>query len=1252
MRCRRFTHVRSEFERKQKKDQLVQVILKRAETPSGTRMNKRSRNLLLLSLVLILCFAAGAWAATGGSVSGTVTDQTGGVIPDTTVTALNLDTAVQQSTKTNINGFYAFTNIPVGRYEIEILREGFKPYKRTGLVIDVNAELRVDIGLTMGEQSEEMVVSDTGVHVETESSQMGEVVTGKEIVTVALNGRSYTDLLALQPGIVPMSTQQPNSIVMAGAQVAIAPSGDLNPGNQSISGQREDANGFLVNGGDVKEMMNGGTSIVPNLDSISEFRVLTNNFDAEYGNYSGGIVNVVTKSGTNQLHGSGFEFLRNTDLDAKNFFSPERNVFQQNQFGGTVGGPIKKNKVFFFGDYQGTRTNEGIDTGLIPVPSLADRTGNFSDRSKSFTTTQTLNGQQFTVPTRVSGSNLASILSPLPGAVSAGEPYYFYAGEHVPIDPSNPATFSATYAADCISSSDCVFPDAVIPKSLWSAPATNLLQYIPKPNVGDAKFSTGSQAKRVRDDKTSFRADLNSDHWGSLSAYYFFDDYRLDNPYPTGQGGASVPGFNALTLGRAQLVNLGDTKTFGATTVNELRVSYMRSANNVGQPVGGVGPSLISQGFAAPNDPANPGGIFPLAPSIVGIENVVFDSFVMGTPITNLRQWNNTYSVSDNLSKVFGTHALRTGVEVSLQQVNVNPNATFNGSFAFFGTETGSDFTDFLIGVASNYNQADSQSYYPRHKYVSGFAQDSWAIKPNLTLNYGLRWELMQYWSEKYNQEPVQVLGQQSKVYPTAPAGLVYPTDAGVPTTLVPQRNKFSPRLGLAYSPSRMEGLWGKVLGGPGRTSIRAGYGIYYSEIQGNLLAFDEPQPPYGLSYTSPAPPLFATPFASASDGNVHVQPFPLVFPPLNATVNHPNPNIDFTPFFPQAGMTAPKTTNTYPYNENYFLSIERQLTGNTVLSFSYVGSQAHHLILVHSNNPGDPALCLQLSQPSAVMSGTATCGPFAEDATYTTAAGKTINGTRGPFGGPQFSNNGYEDSIGNSSYNSFEANVRHSGSGLTFQIGYTYSKSIDQGSSLADIANPFNFAATRALSAFDLKHNLVASYEYQLPFERLFHRATLLAKGWSISGITRISSGFPVTISADGDNSLMGSIPNGVNLHSLDLPDFTPGPLNLNHHPQNGLSYFNTSLFTPNVRGTPGTASRRFFYGPGTFNSDLALLKSFRLNESKAVEFRLETFNTFNHTQFFGPAAVNGDKSSSLFGQVVNAAPPRLMQAALKFTF
>lgn len=1165
------------------------------------------RRTLVLAGILV-AFHPVARAGTTGSISGTITDPTGAVIPGAKLTVINTAQGIQRNTTSDSKGSYTFPSLPVGQYRLQVEATGFKSQRRTTLNVDLDSVLEVDLKLELAEKVEEVNVTESPTHVETASTQVGEVISGKSMTAVALNGRSFTDLLALQPGIVPATTQQPDSIVMAGVTAAIAPSGGLNPGNQSVSGQREDANGFMVNGGDVKELMNGGTSIVPNLDSIAEFRILTNNFDAEYGNYSGGIVNVLTKAGSNETHGSGFEFFRNTALDARNFFSPERSSYRQNQYGGTVGGPFRKNRIFFFGDYQGTRQSQGVDTGLIPVPSNADRAGNLADQAGSLTG-------------GVSGGYLANLLTEKLGyGVSANEPYY---------------------TPGCASANQCVFPNAIIPQHAWSAPAQRLMQYIPQANVGDT-FSTAGEGKTLRDDKGSFRADGNSQRWGLLSAYYYFDDYRLNNPYPTGQGGATVPGFAALDLGRSQLISLGETRTFGASAVNDLRVSYMRDSNNVGQPSGGVGPSLASQGFVT--GPGTP-GIVVLAPDIEGIENVRFNSFVIGTPITNLTQANNTFALIDNFSKVINGHTIKSGVQLSIEQVNVHPDATFNGSFLFSGSETGSDFADFLIGVASNYNQADSQAYYGRHKYASAFVQDSWRALPHLTLNYGVRWDLMQYWSEKYNQIPTFLPGQESKVYPTAPASLVYPTDPGVPNTLVPQRNRFAPRLGLAYSPS------GKLFGGPEKTSIRAGYGIFYSVIQGNTIGIDEPQPPYGLSYTSPAPPLFATPFINAAGGALHVNPFPLTFPPLNASVNHPNPNIGYSAFLPLAGMTAPPPWNTYPYSENYFLSIDRKFGADTLVRFGYVGSQAHHLLVVYSANPGNPALCLALSKPSAVAPGSPVCGPFGEDTTFTTASGRIVQGTRTGLG-PSFANDGYDASIGNSNYNSFQASVRHSGNGLDLMISYTFSKSIDQASSLSDPVNPYDFSATRALSAFDLKHNLAATYEYRLPFDHFFAHAKGWTRGWAISGITRISSGFPVTISSDGDRSLMGSIPNGVNNKSLDLPDFTPGNLNLNHHPGNGRVYFDTSLFSPNAIGTPGSASRRSFYGPGMMNFDLTLRRAFRFAESKILELRLETFNTFNHPQFFGPATVNGDINSNLFGRVTNAVPPRLVQLAVKFGF
>ena len=1166
---------------------------------------------------LLLAAAVLAWSAVTGGISGVVSDASGAVISGATVTVTNIAHGFQTKIRTDNKGFYTFPRLAVGHYDVLVELQGFRPEKKSDLAVDADSALRLDFSLQVSEKVEQVTVSESTneVHVETSSTQVGEVVTGKEMTSVALNGRSYTDLLALQPGIVPMSTQLPDSIVMAGASVAIAPSGGLNPGNQSISGQREDANGFMVNGGDVKELMNGGTAIVPNLDAIAEFRVLTNNFDAEYGNYSGGIINVVTKSGSNKLHGSAFEFLRNTDLDARNFFSPERGFFRQNQFGGTVGGPIRKNKVFYFADYQGTRNAQGLDTGLIAVPTLAERGGNFSDA------TDLLKGF-------VGGPYIANLLSQKLGyGVSADEAYY---------------------SPNCTSSSQCVFPNAIIRQQVWSSPAQHLLQYIPLPNDGPGTFTTGSQGEILRDDKGSLRIDADAGRWGLLSAYYYFDDYSLNNPYPTGQGGASVPGFNALNLGRSQLVSFGDTKTFGPNTVNELRFSYMRDSNNVGQPAGGVGPSLASQGFVTG---VGTPGIVPLAPSIEGVENVIFNSFVMGTPITNLKQSNNTFGVNDVFSRVMGVHTLKAGFTGSYEQVNVNPNPTFNGSFLFSGSETGSDFADFLIGVASNYNQADSQAYYIRHKYAGGFVQDSWRATSSLTLNFGLRWDLMEYWSEKYNQIPTFLPGEQSVVFPTAPVGIVYVGDKGVPNTLVPASNRFSPRLGLAYSPGTKSGMLSKITGGPGNMSLRAGYGIYYSVIEGNTMAIDEPQPPYGLSYTSPGPPLFATPFITASNGSFNGNPFPLTFPSLNTSAKNPNSSFDYSIFEPIAGMTAPPPWNTYPYNENYFLSVERQFGVNTMLSVSYVGSQAHHLLLVYSANPGNPALCLALSHPSAVAPGSTTCGPFGEDTTYITAAGQTIHGTRSGLG-PSFSNDDYDGSVGNSNYNALQATVRHSTKTFSFLVGYTFSKSIDQASSISDPGNPFNLGATRAISAFDLKHNLVLSYQYQLPLERFFGHAKGWTGDWEISGITRVTSGFPVTMHSDEDNSLMGSIPNGVNNHSLDLPDYNGLPLDLNGNPRNGLPYFNVSAFSENALGTPGNASRRSFYGPGELNFDLALLKTFRFREGKSLQFRMESFNTFNHTNFFGPAAVNGDIDSTLFGQVVNAAPPRLMQVALKFTF
>jgi hypothetical protein len=975
----------------------------------------------------------------------------------------------------------------------------------------------------------------------------------------------------------------------------------------------------------VQEDVNMGTAIIPNLDSIEEFRILTNNFDAEYGEFSGGQINVVTKSGSNAFHGDVFEFARNTDLDARNYFSPTRGAFDQNQFGATFGGPIRRDKIFFFGDYQGTRSTQGVDTGQIPVPSTQDRQGNLSDLASSFVTTDA-NGN--TVPSTVSGPYFASLLSQKLGyAVTAGEPYY---------------------TAGCTSAT-CVFPGAVIPQGAWSAPATNLLKYIPAANNSNGTFSTSSSNLTLRDDKGAYRLDADS-RWGLLSAYYFLDDWSQNNPYPMAQGGANVPGFNALYLGRAQLLSLGDTKTINATSLNEFRFSYLRNSNDLGKPVGGVGVSLASQGFEVGQGTP---GIVALSPKTEGVESVGFNSFTIGTNTNELNQAGNTFQWLDNFSKVIGNHTLKLGAEFHYDQVNVNAIAQFNGSFLFFGTETGSDFADFLLGIPSQYNQSQLQPFYGRNKYLGLYGQDSWRATRNITFNYGLRWDRIEPWYEKYNQIATFVPGQQSVVFPGAPAGILYPTDPGVPRTLAPPGNRdFAPRIGLAYSPEgNGDGLLAKILGGPGKTSIRASYGMFYTAIEALTIGVMSANAPYGTTYTSPAPPLFATPFLTAATGQNLGQAFPVTLAPLNSSASHPDSAINWSQFEPITGLPNYPTTNRIPYTEEYMLSLQRGLGANTVVSVNYVGTQGHRLLVLEEANPGNPALCLQLSNPANLAPGQVPCGPFGEDTTYTTSTGTVYNGTRGPLGS-NFGSNAYQATIGNSNYNALQITVRHASKRLNVLAGYTFSKSLDQSSNVGEEVNPLDPSLSKALSAFDVKHNFVVSYSYQVPVEKLFGATNRWTEGWELSGITRFSSGLPVTLVNFGDNSLLGSEPNGINNFGVDEPDYNGGPLNLNHNPRNGLSYFNASQFSENALGSAGTARRRFFYGPGMDNYDLALLKNVRLTEAKSLQFRIEAFNAFNHAQFFGPQAVDGNIDSSTFGQVISAAPPRLVQFGAKFFF
>lgn len=1182
----------------------------------GTRRGVISWSIVLTGLFCALSLQS-ADAGVTGSISGTVTDNSGAVIAGATVTARNIGTGIEQTLKSDSGGQYVFVSLPPGRYDLKIQSIGFKSYHQTGITIDVNAALRINPRLQVGAIHEEVTVSSDAARVETTNTQMGEVIGSAKMESLPLNGRSYTDLLALQPGVAPESS---------GEYTPLSPSGNLNAGSLSVSGQRETANGFMVNGGNVNEGVSQTTSIVPNLDSIAEFRIITNNFDSEYGNYSGGQVNAITKSGTNEFHGEAFEFLRNDDLDARNYFSDIRGAFKQNQFGSTFGGPIVRKKIFFFVDYQGTRLTQG-QVAEVPLPSSTDLTGNLADAAGALTGA-------------VNGASWANTLSSeLRYPVVNGESYYI---------------------PGCTDPSVCVFPNAIIPSSAIPAPSAALLKFLPVPNTsidGQPYFETSAYNNVLRDDKGGVRVD-GSSRFGMLSAYYFLDDYTQQCPYCA----SSLPGFGVLNYGRAQMINVSDTTMQSPTAVNEFRLHYMRFASFSGQPVGGVGPSLSSLGFVTG---ANTDGIVPIAPQYEGAPNLTFNNFAFGVNAYPQAQYNNTYQVIDNYSKVAGTHSIKFGGNLHYDQIAQHTFGANNGSFGFDGSETGLDFADFLIGAPAYYQQGQQAPLHSRSRYYGLYAQDSWRVAPALTLNYGLRWDVSTSWWEQNNQLETIIPGEQSTVFPGAPTGWVFPGDPNVPSTLAPTRyNNLAPRIGLAYSPSADTGILRLLFGGTGQTSIRAGYGLFYTAIEDLTDALEVGDPPYGLFYSSPSAPLFATPFIDRATGNMEGQRFPVVLPPANVSASNPDPNVNWSQYLPISSSPGYWYKNRLPYAEHYELSLERQMGTNSLLSVSYVGTQSHRSLVLVEANPSIPALCLSVSQPSQVAPGTATCGPFSETGAFTTASGQTVV-PRQPLGG-DFGSTGLYENIGNANYNALEVSARHRSGRLEFLAGYTYSKTLDQASGLGDQVNPFDPKQTRELAAFDLRNNFVLSFTYELPFDHLSSRAPKLLGGWKLSGITRFSTGLPVTLLELDDNSLIGTNCAGPNCNGIDVPNVVPGKLNFTD-PRSGQPYFNTALFTSEQIGQLGNSSRRFFHGPGINNWDMALLKDFALNERVHFEFRAEFFNTFNHAQFvatsgFGTpstgtcvASAPGQSCSgpgSSFGIISTARDPRIGQLALKFVF
>ena len=1233
-------------------------------------MNRRLIVLAVVAAYAIPC----AFAQTTGVIRGTVTDPSAAVIGGARITAILQGTNTNRTTTSDIRGDYVFPTLPVGKYTIEIEATGFKKYVNRDLDVTIGHVIVADATLELGEVTQVITAEAKAALVETSSTQLGAVVNETTVTNLPLNERDTYQLLQLQPGV----QSQQGYDLFAGSEKA---------GVVSVNGGRGRSNNFNVNGGDGNDQFIGVPAIQPSPDTIQEFRVLTNTFDAEFGRNSGAVVNVVTKGGTNNFHGNLYEFFRNRALNTRGFFDSEKPDFKQNQFGGTFGGPIKKDRTFFFGSYEERRIVQGISSDLVTVPTAGERTGDFSAGTPFAGTLST--------------DYTAGVLNARPGCAGA-----------VAAAGGAPIASGTAYSS--------IFPNNKIPTPCFDQTAFDLLnQFVPAANRGDSQYQS-VPGQRDRDHQGTLRVDHVINNHQQLNFYYYADDDSLQKPFARFQAaGANIPGFGSNYDQRIQQWNLGHTWVLGASAVNEFRFAYFREGQlgfNHPQNTSLVQNSCktvpADQCFS---DPANPKlGITPgLGKAHEGVPNIfVSGGFVIGNSYEGeLPQIGNSFHWADNFSKVLGSHTFKFGADVRRQRFDQTLFFNVNGYYNYFGggpNDVGFDdlFPNYLLGLPDSYSQGSAQTENVRSTSVYLYAQDSWKIKPGLTLNYGLRWELNTPITDIGKRVQTYRPGQSTSIYPCKldpanplvaalgttdcspgsagesvfPQGLVVPGDQGVPAALTQTYYRsFAPRIGLAWSPSASSGWLHKLLGAPGRTSIRMGWGMFYNPVEQLVLEQFSAEPPFGGSSTFNNI-LFNTPFVG-QDGTINPNPF-------NGILNPPRGQpVDWSRFRPILlyGQFQPKLRS--QYSDQYNFTIQREVADDLLVQVGYVGTQGHRLLATHDLNYGNAQTCLDLNQLSTVANDSnLACGPYYADSSFSIAANeipagftlhlpygsvKSVTGpnanpisivglrpyssplcepTTGvgcpPDGVPVFSSIFAQDTISNSNYNSFQVNVeKRFSKGLSFQGAYTFSKSIDNASSFENILNPLNYRLSRSLSLFDARQRFVFSYYYQLPAFGVRGVAGKLLNGWSTSGIVSFQDGFPIRITSSDDLELMYS-------YDFELPgepDILKPLKRLN--PRGPGNYaFSQDTFQPQAMGTIGSSPRTVCCGPGIDNYDIALHKETKIREEVRLEFRAEFFNIANHAQF---SKVDGNITDGVdFGRVTRARDPRLIQFALKLYF
>jgi hypothetical protein len=1270
-----------------------------------------------------------------GRILGRVADPSGAVLAGVKITLLNEATGINRDVLTNDSGDYNFVDVVPGTYTVQFELKGFKKNVQKDVIVDVNQVVTLNSALQIGGSQETVEVTSEAPQVDTSSTQLGAVINDRSVNELPLNTRDTYQFLQLQPGVQAQ-------LGSSGALFA----GTSDAGSVSVNGGRTRANNFSVNGGDANDQFVNTPTIQPTPDSVEEFRVITNTFDAEYGRNSGSVVNVITKSGTNSFHGNVYEYFRNTILDARGYPDTSTPQLNQNQFGGTFGGPIKKDRTFFFLSYEGRRIRDGVPGQLLNVPTAGEYGGDFSGAGGF---APPIAATAAGGPSAGAGGIDASSGTPFVAQVLDGragcDTALGFPGGVANITPqTNPVTGTPFIPWSQVFQNT----NGAIPSPCQDPVASNLLQqFVP---AGQNGLYQAVPVGTINADQFTARIDHRINDHQSFTAYYYFNDQREFDPYNTFEAaGANVPGFGSNNNARDQQYNFTHTWTINNALVNEAHFTYMREGelgflkNQTSNAVkasctGSVAPqycftglsdsSAIQSSFGtAPNL-----GITPGLPS--NLTGVPFVNISGGASFGNnfegfLPQVGNSFQWTDELSWVKGNHTFKFGLDARRARFDQFYYFDLNGEYTFDNSGPnailpgdGDNYAEFLLGLADGYTQGSGQREDIRSTSLYPFVQDSWKVRTNLTLNYGLRWEFTPPPTDISGHVETFRPGQNSAVYPcgittsstywtsnypqigtptcqntgTEPTGLVVPGDPGVPAGMTTTYYKaFAPRFGIAYSPNFTSGPLAKLFGTNGKTSIRTGWGLFYNPIEELVLAQFGAEPPFGGS-SSLSDVFFNTPFVNQGDFTAP-NPFGGIITPVKGQAT------DLSLFRPILlyGEFQPHLRS--QYTSQYNLTIQRELSNSMMFQIGYVGSEGHRLLASHDINPSAPQTCLDImslaaANPANVTSfgSQANCGPTSEDTQYIISpsavappggfhvpygpngatvipAGTTIGsvalnglnlvglrpysspncnpytGTGCPVDGtPVFTDVFAEDTIANSTYNALEMMLQKRFShGLQFQAAYTFSKSIDDGSTFEETLNPFNFGASRALSIFNSKQRFVISYDWELPIRRYQGFAGRALDDWEISGITQFQSGFPIRLNTEDDNELI----NSLFFLGTEAPSLN-GPLQILNPKTDGGFYLNYNQFSDPPLGQFNNGTQRTICcGPGLADWDFSVHKKIAFSEAKYIQFRAEIFNVFNRTNFSNPDGGYSDGPTS-FGKITSAGDPRLLQFALKYFF